>query len=430
MSDVTEGLGAAVEGALLGRAAEPRHGKTAGPANSQEIETCLNCGTSFASPHCPQCGQKREVHRSLTAMGHDIIHGVLHLDGKLWRTLPLLVFKPGKLTRRYINGERAKFVSPMAMFLFSVFLMFAVFQMVGLSTPTDLTGDARAQVTRMVEAESKEVVAQIAEIDAELTLSDLDAARRQALVTQRASLAADLGLLETRGRNLSQWLISGDSSYLGGLKSAGQEQIAEAKERLEALPEGSSEHTDLAAEIIAAEQGLSEFQELEEQAQRTIPFLESSDGTIAARKTGVGLVDPLVEKWRSNPSLMLYKLQTNGYKFSWLLIPLSIPFVWLIFAWKRRLRTYDHAIFVTYSLSFMSLLFIAMSLVAASPIDQSGGYAFTIFATAAPLHVYKHLKYTYGLSRFSTIWRFLALLVFIVVVLVLFLQALLVLGTF
>lgn len=28
-------------------------------------------------------------------------------------------------TRRYVNGERARFVSPLALFLFTVFLMFA-----------------------------------------------------------------------------------------------------------------------------------------------------------------------------------------------------------------------------------------------------------------------------------------------------------------
>ena len=37
----------------------------------------------------------------------------------------MLVFHPGELTRRYIHGERARFVSPLALFLFSVFLMFA-----------------------------------------------------------------------------------------------------------------------------------------------------------------------------------------------------------------------------------------------------------------------------------------------------------------
>ena len=50
----------------------------------------------------------------------------LHFEGKIWRTLPLLVWRPGELTRRYIDGERAKFVSPIALFLFFVFLMFAV----------------------------------------------------------------------------------------------------------------------------------------------------------------------------------------------------------------------------------------------------------------------------------------------------------------
>ena len=51
---------------------------------------------------------------------------------------PELFFHPGRLTRRYIDGERAKFVSPMALFLFTVFLMFAVFQLVGIGAPEDL----------------------------------------------------------------------------------------------------------------------------------------------------------------------------------------------------------------------------------------------------------------------------------------------------
>ena len=38
----------------------------------------------------------------------------------------MLVRRPGELTRRYIEGERAKFISPLALFLFSVFLLFAV----------------------------------------------------------------------------------------------------------------------------------------------------------------------------------------------------------------------------------------------------------------------------------------------------------------
>src|SRR5205814_422037 len=42
----------------------------------------------------------------------------------------MLAWRPGDLTRRYINGQRARFVSPLALFLFSVFLLFAVLQLV------------------------------------------------------------------------------------------------------------------------------------------------------------------------------------------------------------------------------------------------------------------------------------------------------------
>ncbi len=121
-----------------------------------------------------------------------------------------------------------------------------------------------------------------------------------------------------------------------------------------------------------------------------------------------------------NPGLMFYKLQANGYKFSWLLIPLSIPFVWLMFAWRRQFKAYDHAVFVTYSLRFMSLLFIAMSLIGLFP--DGSGWAFLLFAVGAPLHLYKQMRYAYGLSRFSALWRFFALLMFINVVIVLFIR--------
>ena len=141
MSDIVEGLGAAVEGALASKAVEPRTGNAALDESAKAepgSRTCANCGAHVTGKYCGNCGQKLAIHRTLSALGHDLIHGVLHLDGKLSRTLPLLTFKPGRLTRRYIEGERASFVSPMSMFLFSVFAMLAVFQLVGIGVPSDL----------------------------------------------------------------------------------------------------------------------------------------------------------------------------------------------------------------------------------------------------------------------------------------------------
>ena len=133
MSDV-EAIGDALTGGVVARAVEPRAGER-GDGQTHEAN-CLNCGSLLTGPFCSACGQHAHVHRTLSAFFHDFAHGVLHFEGKIWRTLPLLVWKPGALTRRYIDGQRASFVSPVALFLFSVFLMFAVPSATGNTDPT------------------------------------------------------------------------------------------------------------------------------------------------------------------------------------------------------------------------------------------------------------------------------------------------------
>ncbi len=351
MSGLGDGIGTVIEGGLLSRAVEPGAGETGGHAAAPI--TCANCQTVHAGHFCPECGQNAHIHRSLAAIGHDIMHGVLHLDGKLWETLPLLAFKPGQLTRRYIAGERAKFVSPMAMFLFTVFAMFAVFQIVGIGTPTDLPAEVFGS--------------------------------------------------------------EGDSTFRNEIRD---QIITLEKERAE-LPDASPRRAQIDNELKGLNMILSGTPGTPEKAGSGVTF-----------GTGIDWVDNgLIAKWKKNPSLMLYKLQSNGYKFSWLLIPLSIPFVWLMFAWRPQYKAYDHAVFVTYSLSFMSLLFIVMSIV--SVIPGGAGWAALLFFVSVPLHLYKQLRGAYSLSRFSALWRLSVLLLFSIhIVLTLFLLIVGALGAF
>ncbi|QIG53926.1 DUF3667 domain-containing protein [Altererythrobacter sp. BO-6] len=359
MSEIGEALGTASEGGLFAKAVGSEAGGP--PANGHFTEgACLNCGTALVGAHCHGCGQKAHLHRTLGAFLHDLLHGALHLDGKIWRTLPLLIFKPGALTRRYIDGERAKFISPMALFLFSVFLMFAVFQAIGLTTPTEFNG----QIERPVEMRA----------NLEQALAEATSERD----TARAALEA-IPLQDPR-------------------RAAAEERFESAASALSAL-------------------------------EKTSAFALGEDSQLTFNATGISAIDDgLIKKWREHPELMLYKLQANAYKFSWLLIPLSIPFVWLVFAWKRRFKAYDHAIFVTYSIAFVSLLFIALSLLAS--MGMAGGWIFAALAVIPPIHMYKQLRGTYALSRFSALWRLVFISFSILLILVLFLQVLLLLGAF
>ena len=87
----------------------------------------------------------------------------------------------------YIDGERASFVSPMAMFLFSVFAMFAIFQMIGLTTPTQLSMPDPAQLIReQGETQAQSLRDQIASLPAdspelEGLEAELDEAEQEAL---------------------------------------------------------------------------------------------------------------------------------------------------------------------------------------------------------------------------------------------------------
>lgn len=88
---------------------------------------CLNCGALVAGRFCHQCGQENvEVKESFLHLIRHFIEDLTHFDGKLWKTLKLLLFKPGSLTKYYMDGKRASFIHPIRMYLFisAVFFLF------------------------------------------------------------------------------------------------------------------------------------------------------------------------------------------------------------------------------------------------------------------------------------------------------------------
>jgi hypothetical protein len=133
-----------------------------------------------------------------------------------------------------------------------------------------------------------------------------------------------------------------------------------------------------------------------------------------------------LQELNDSPRLLLYKLKMNGYKYSWALIPLSLPFMWLLFFWRRDVHLYDHAIFVTYSISFMMQLLVV--LVIASSLGASAALWGLALGIIPPLHLYKQLRGAYGLSRFGAALRLFLLTISISVVVVLFSVALILLG--
>ena len=88
---------------------------------------CLNCGIEVAGRFCQQCGQENvEVKESFFQLLRHFVEDLTHFDGKLWKTVKLLLFKPGSLTKLYVEGKRASYIHPIRMYIFvsAVFFLF------------------------------------------------------------------------------------------------------------------------------------------------------------------------------------------------------------------------------------------------------------------------------------------------------------------
>ena len=86
---------------------------------------CLNCGTDLKGPFCYFCGQPdRNFMRFFPALLRDLMEDLLDLDSRFMRTLKPLLFKPGRLTRDYMNGRRFRYAPPMRVYIFSSIIFF------------------------------------------------------------------------------------------------------------------------------------------------------------------------------------------------------------------------------------------------------------------------------------------------------------------
>jgi Protein of unknown function (DUF3667) len=342
-----EAIGDAVTGGLLARAVEPQAGEKLSDGHTHE-KNCLNCRSPLAGPFCAQCGQRAHVHRSVRAFFQDFFQSLFNFEGKIWRTLPMLAWRPGEMTRRYIAGERARFVSPVALYLFTVFAMFAVLNLTGaLGNHTQTSRHAKEALQTGLAEEQQE-------------LAKLETKRKTAVAAGKD--AADL-----------------------------DRRIASHKEDL--------------ADIQKAMNG-----------QNII--------TADADDEAPNWIRPLLKNARENPDLLSMRVQDAASKYSWLLIPLSVPFMWLLFPFRRRFNTYDHTVFVTYSLSFMMILAIVAGSLVAVGLTSLASLLFFV----PPFHMYRHLKQTYELGRWSAIMRTMALLTFAFIAVALFMVTAVAIG--
>jgi hypothetical protein len=99
---------------------------------SDAAKRCVNCGASAGWNYCPQCGQETALAlpTAFTFL-RDAAGRYIRFDGRMWRSLRALLFRPGFLTREYLEGRRRRYVRPARLFVALSIVLFAVMRFNG-----------------------------------------------------------------------------------------------------------------------------------------------------------------------------------------------------------------------------------------------------------------------------------------------------------
>jgi len=124
----------------------------ASPFEADAPTACLNCGESFGERgeqrrrYCPECGQATTVRApTLGEFAQQFGGAYFAAEGALWRSLKLLLLKPGALTVQYLAGRRKHYVLPLRLYLTISLLVLLAVRVAG-SGPVQIKADDPARI--------------------------------------------------------------------------------------------------------------------------------------------------------------------------------------------------------------------------------------------------------------------------------------------
>jgi Protein of unknown function (DUF3667) len=87
-------------------------------SEANDFGSCASCGEALHGKHCHNCGEKKLSRVDLTlkkfiSQAFDVI---THFDSRMWKTVYLLLRKPGFLVTENLDGRRVNYAKPIQLF--------------------------------------------------------------------------------------------------------------------------------------------------------------------------------------------------------------------------------------------------------------------------------------------------------------------------
>ncbi len=344
MSDSFEG---AADTAMEHAAADAAAGLGQGKGGGRDT-VCRNCGASLAGDFCHACGQSAQsLRRPFWALFGEGIETLFAVDGRIARTLPGLLLRPGRITRAYLDGQRARFIPPFRLYVVASLLFFVLLPLVTGQGLSVVPGGAQNFEEARAEIESSYAAGEMTEEEYQGAINGI----------------AEVELLWRSGPNI---LTPDEPTPPGEVETA---PPAEGGEWAGFIP---ADALDAVREAGA---------EGDEEAAR---FAEVMD----------------------NPGRLAEQTQEWIPRMMFVLLPVYACLLALVYLWRRQFLFYDHLIV---SLHFHSALFFAMAVGMLASYLVGVGWVTLALILYSNWYLYRLNRAVYGRGRFSSVLRVLTL---------------------
>ena len=325
--------------------------------------------------YCQSCGQlAQSYHRPFWGLITEVLGDFLSVDGRVMRTMPSLIFSPGKITKAYLDGKRQRFVPPFRLYLLSSFIYFLLLF---------AFGDAHGWFNAHYATNGN-------------FYTTLDAA----------------ALEQAAGENLT------DEQITQILEAAeeGQAQLAESPDDAEPVVEGEGGESSNHVNAFRPDGRINR-----EGLTRQINDGDSMDE--ASKAFFVGVMNRMADAYE-NQGMFFASIQSWAPRIALGLTPAMILLLAVVYPFSKRIYIYDHVIF---TLHFQSWLYILLSVGLLFFWMNQMWFVWLLFL-APPIYIYRMLRTVYSSGRILSALRTLFILFILNLLLVLCFILLVIVG--
>ncbi|WP_022695029.1 DUF3667 domain-containing protein [Ponticaulis koreensis] len=322
-------------------------------------DPCRNCGTVVTGRYCGNCGQLAQTfHRPIWSLASEVLGDFLSLDGRVMRTLPSLMLRPGRVTREYLTGKRQRFVPPFRLYLLTSFIYFVMLF---------AYGDSQGWFDiRYINQETPVTIG--ATPPEGMSEEEMDAAMEQA---QEA--------LDDAG-------VPVDIEVVGNLDAISN---IPAEQGQGVIGENTSSRTSVFREDgrVNRDDILDNLRNSDDFDDDTKDFLAMVVGHVADAYENQGMFFASIQNWAPRIALAL--------------TPAMILLLTIVYPFSKRIYIYDHVIV---SLHFQSWYYILLSVAFLFFWLGLDWFVFVLFI-APPIYIYRMLREVYSSGRILSLLR-------------------------